>query len=263
MQTMTDKVLSLRSFSFSYEDKKIISDINFSAEKGEYIAIIGPNGAGKSTLLKCINRILQGGSGEIELMGRDIRDYSQKNLGRLIGYVSQLTELSFAFTVKEFIEMGRYPYLKPFAHLTKEDHKVVHEVTEITGLTSFSERDIHTLSGGERQKVYIAACLAQQPKILLLDEPTNYLDPKHQRDVQLTISNISKRLNITTLHVTHDLTHVAHWSHHVIALKAGKIIASGSPQEVLNPSKLKIIFDTDFYSFPNPVTKQPIMVPSM
>lgn len=256
-------VLKISDFSFSYNRRKVIDTVNLSVQKGDYVSIIGPNGSGKSTLLKCINRILRGVEGKIEIFGRDIRQYTQKNLGQLIGYVSQIAEPAFPFTVREFIAMGRYPYLKPFANLKKEDEKVVSEVSEITGLTSFAKREIHTLSGGERQKVYIAACLAQQPKILLLDEPTNHLDPKHQRDVQRTISDISTRLGITTLHVTHDLNHIAHFSHMVIALKDGKIIANGLPEEVIHPLSLQRIFDTDFYSFPNPVTEHPVIVPSV
>ncbi len=258
---MANIVLQFSNFSFSYGENKILDNINFSAEEGEYICIIGPNGAGKSTLLKCLTKIIRGGEGDIQLLGKNINDYAQKHLGRILGYVPQSTEQAFPFTVYEFISMGRYPYLNPFSKATQEDSDVVDRVIELAGLSSFIDRDLHTLSGGEKQRVYIAASLAQEPKILLLDEPKNHLDPKHCQEVQQTISEISSRLGITTIHVTHDLNHIAHWSNKIIALKNGKIIFAGTPKAIVTPAKLKSIFDTDFHSFQNPAADSQIIVP--
>ncbi len=259
--SMPNTVLKLSNFSFSYGANRILSDINFSVEEGEYLCIIGPNGAGKSTLLKCLTRIAKGGQGQIQLLGKDINEYPQKHLGRIIGYVPQSTEHTFPFTVYEFISMGRYPYLNAFSKVTQNDIDIIDNVIQLAGLSSLLERDLHTLSGGEKQCVYIAASLAQEPKILLLDEPKNHLDPKHCQDVQQTLSEISARLGITTIHVTHDLNHIAHWSNKVIALKNGTILLRGKPQEIVAPANLKLIFDTDFHAFKNPTTDNPIIVP--
>lgn len=253
--------LRVERFSFSYNRKRIIDDISLSVKKGEYVSIIGPNGAGKSTLIKCFNRILRDGNGTIEIFGQEIKRFPQKILGQLIGYVPQSSEHSFSYTVREFVTMGRYPYLNPFTKISNNDKKVVDNVIEMTALEAFAERSFQHLSGGEKQKVYIAACLAQQPKILLLDEPTNHLDPRHQLDIQKTISDISKKLGITILHITHDLNQSVYWSQKIIALKEGKIVCEGPPHHVITASTLKKVFDTDFHILSDPLTKRKIVVP--
>ena len=253
--------LRIEGFSFSYNKKKIIDDISLSVQAGEYVSIIGANGAGKSTLIKCINRILKDGKGKIEIFGEEIKKFSQKILGQLIGYVPQSSEPSFSYTVREFVTMGRYPYLNPFTKISKDDKKVVDEVIEMTALEAVAERSLQHLSGGEKQKVYIAACLAQQPKILLLDEPTNHLDPRHQLDIQRTISDISKKLGITILQITHDLNHCVYWSQKIIALKEGKVVGDGPPHHVITTSTLRKIFDTDFHIISDPLSKRKIVVP--
>lgn len=258
---MNDTVIELKQFSFGYGPKEILHDINLAVREGEYVSMIGPNGAGKSTLLKCINRIAKGGRGQIKLFGKDLRAYTQKELGRLVGYVSQSREQVFPFTVFEFVLMGRYPYLSPLSRVSREDQRVVEETLLLTGLTRFSDRKVADLSGGERQKVYLAGALAQQPKILLLDEPTTHLDPKHHIEIQETISRICADLKITVLHVTHDLNHLFFWSRRIVAIKEGYLHAMGSSGEAVTAQQLNDIFQTEFLFMPHPLTKQPIVIP--
>ena len=261
---MTNKdILKINNLSFSYNSEKVIDAINLSIQEGEYVSIIGPNGAGKSTLLKCINRILRGGKGHIELYGMALHEYSQKSLARLVGYVPQTVEPTFPYTVQEFVSMGRYPYLNPFARLSRADENIIEEVIKRTGLSTLAYRKIHQLSGGEKQKIYLAACLAQQPRILLLDEPTNHLDPNHRIDVLQTISDISREYGITVLHVTHDLSHIAYWSHRIIALHKGRLAFSGSPEELLTTDCLREIYGTDFHFIADPNANQTIIVPNV
>lgn len=256
---MSDAV-NIRGFFFNYGPKEILRDINLSIGQGEYVAMIGPNGAGKSTLLKCLNRIARGGRGSVELFGKDLNQYSQKEIGRLIGYVSQNREQEFPYTVFEFVLMARYPYLTPLARVSKEDQRVVAQVLEMTGMREFAQRKVSTLSGGERQKVYLAGALAQQPKILLLDEPTTHLDPKYHSEIQSTISRICTDSKITILHVTHDFSHIAFWSRRVIAIKGGGVHSSGTPDEILTANSLKDIFEIDFLLVPHPSTRHNIIV---
>ena len=258
-----NSIISVQQFSFAYEEKLILDGINLSVAEGEYTAMIGPNGAGKSTLLKCLNRILKKGKGRIQLFGRNIEEYTQKELARLIGYVPQTREQVFPYTVYDFVLMGRYPYMHPLARVKNKDKRVVEEALEMCGISQFAGRSITHLSGGERQKVYLAAALAQQPKILLLDEPTAHLDPKYHMEIQKTICEVSRKMNITVLHVTHDLTYLLHWSQKVIALKEGKICFCDVPQKILENNHLYTAFQTHFLTVEHPGSRTPLIIPEV
>ncbi len=251
--------INFTQFTIALYGKKILQDLTFSVEEGEYACIIGPNGAGKSTLLKCINRIVKGGSGSIELLGKNIQRYRQKELGKLIGYVPQEREQAFSYTVEEFVMMGRFPHLKPFRPPAALDQNHVREAIAIVGLNGLENRSVNTLSGGERQKVFLATALAQQPKILLLDEPTNHLDPKYTRAIQKIIQDVSAKWNVTVLHVTHDLSLVAQVKK-VVALKDGRLQWIGTPQEKMTPENLNGLFESEFLFVPHPVTRRTIVV---
>jgi len=259
---MSDAI-KMDCFSFFYEEKPILNNISLTAAKGEYVAVIGPNGAGKSTMLKCINRILRGGSGSIEIFGKNIEQYSQKELGKLVGYVPQTRTHVFPYTVYEFVLMGRYPYLNPLSRISKEDRRIVNEVIEICDISQFFNCPIENLSGGERQKVYLAAALAQQPSILLLDEPTAHLDPKYHMEIQKTISQVSKEMGMTVLHVTHDLNHLLYWSQKVIAMKEGDICFCGVPEGILRDDNLFKAFGTHFLSITHPLDQKNIIIPEV
>ncbi len=258
---MPYNIIKTHDLSFAYNGREVLHGVTLNIEEGEYVSVIGPNGAGKSTLLKCLNRIVLAEDGSVEIGQRPLAMYSQKELGQSIGYVPQIREHSFTFSVYEFVMMGRYPYLKAFEPERVEDRRIVREVLELAGLSEIEDRRINTLSGGERQKVYLAASLAQQPRILLLDEPTTHLDPKHQVEIQRIICNLSRRYRMTVLHVTHDFNHIMTWSHKVIALKGGKVFGCGTPQDILTSANMDRIFDVPFLFFKNPKTGQTVIVP--
>ncbi len=253
--------LTVENLSFSYNGKQTLQDIRLNIEEGEYVSVIGPNGAGKSTLLKCLNRILKVANGTVKLFGREVSSYSQKEIGRLVGYVAQNCDHLFPYSVYEFVLMGRYPYLKPLSRVSAEDKRIVEETLKMVGIEDFSLREVRHLSGGERQKVYLAGALAQRPKILLLDEPTAHLDPKFHMEIQKLISAIAKKFGITVLHVTHDLNYLFSWSTQVVALKGGRGIFDGKPQAVLTKENLREIFDTQFLLLENPANSTRIIVP--
>ena len=255
------ELIAVQNLNFSYQQHPVLDQISFSISTGDYVSIIGPNGSGKSTLLKCLNRIVRTQPGVIKILGKEVETYSQKELGKIIGYLPQSREQLFPYTVHEFVMMGRYVYLPAFAYTAAKDHKIVEQVLGMTGLTDLAQRRVNTLSGGERQKVYLAAALAQEPKILLLDEPTTHLDPKHHIDIQRMIRDISQKCGMTVIHVTHDLQHLGLWPQKILALKKGRLIFKGPADDVLTPENLKTIFGTSFIFVTHPGGRQKFIVP--
>jgi iron complex transport system ATP-binding protein len=261
MSSSEKTVINVRDFSFRLGKKEILRDVSFSVEEGQYLTIIGPNGAGKTTLLKCLDRILTGGSGTIEVFGQPLEHYSQKELARRISYVPQADGHVFPFTVEQFVLMGRYPYLSPFATISPEDRQAVHEALEQTGSTEFAQRMVGTLSGGERQKVFIAAALAQGAGVLLLDEPTTFLDYRHQAEVRELLWRVNRQSGVTIVAVTHDVNSAAMESGRIVALREGRVVYRGTPQEVMNPDVLERIYGTRLLLVDHPVTGLPLIVP--
>ncbi|HOX28034.1 MAG TPA: ABC transporter ATP-binding protein, partial [bacterium] len=177
-------VYAVEDLVYGVNGKRILSGVDFSVNAGEFVSVIGPNGAGKSTLLRLLVRTIKPRSGKILLFGRELSGYRQRDIALKVGYVPQSSPDYVPFTALQFVLMGRYPASNPLVRPGAEDAKAAMEILDKVGLADFAQRRVDTLSGGERQKVFIAAALAQTPEALLLDEPTTFLDPKHQADIR-------------------------------------------------------------------------------
>ena len=256
-----ETVIEVDNFSFSSGGKQILKSISFNLQRADYLSIIGPNGAGKTTLLKCLTRVLSGGQGKIEVCGRPLEAYRQKELAKLISYVPQLDGRALPFTVEEFVSMGRYPYLSPFSSLSSEDKEVVREISRQSSIEGFLGRRMDTLSGGECQKVFIAAALAQGAEILLLDEPTSFLDYKHQVEIHKLLKDLNRSFGKTVVTVTHDVNNAVGACNKVLALKAGEVVFQGSAGELLHKDLLESIFETTFLFIEHPQGGMPIIRP--
>ncbi len=260
---MENTIIEIVRFSFSISSKAILKDISLTVKEGEYISIVGPNGAGKTTLLKCLDRIHKGGGGDIKIAGKPLDKYSQKELARQVSYVPQADGRISPFTVYEFVMMGRYPYLSPFSSPGEEDEDAVHDALAMTGISEFAERFLSTLSGGERQKVFIAAALAQGAKVLLLDEPTTFLDPKHEADVHRLLARANRERGITIVSVTHDINSAVLMSRRVLALKDGAVAFCGCADKFMNNEILQKIYEKSFLFVKHPRTGKTIVAPEM
>jgi len=256
-------VLAVRDFSLRLGAKHILRDVSFQVFGGEYLSIVGPNGAGKTTLLRSIDRLLPGGSGRIDIFGRPLESYRRKELARRLSYVPQADGRIFPFTVHQFVLMGRYPYLSPFSSVDKEGRQAVDEALRLTGTEEFAERRLDTLSGGERQKVYIAAALAQGADILLLDEPTTFLDYRHQAEIRDVLVRVSRSSGATIVCVTHDLNRAALDSDRILALRAGAVVFCGRPEEIMQAEVLRAIYHTPFHLVHHPPMRLPMIVPEL
>lgn len=258
-----DAIIQALNYSFGLGGKRILKDITFTVERGEYVSIIGPNGAGKTTLLKCLNGIYRGGIGDIGIKGKALRGYSPKESARLISYVPQADGRSSPFTVKEFVMMGRYPYSSPFSSPGRQDREAVAYALELTGTTAFAAHHLETLSGGERQKVFIAAALAQGAEIILLDEPTAFLDPKHQEQICRVLRRINRESGSTIITATHDINQAMLLSGRILALKEGVVLFWGLAEEIIRPGILQNLYEKTFQILVNPVTGRPFVVPEL
>ena len=258
-----EDVIRVDRFSFRLGGKEILREVSFSVRRGQYVAIVGPNGAGKTTLIKCLDRLLTGGTGQIEICGRPLKQYRGRELARRISYVPQADGRVSPFTVEQFVLMGRYPYLSPFSAVSKEDRHAVRESMELTGTLQFADRLLGTLSGGERQKVYIAAALAQGAEILLLDEPTTFLDYRHEAEIRGLLARVNQLSGVTVVAVTHDVNHAVLESDQIIALREGAVVFCGPAEQIMKPDVLRQIYGAEFLLVDHPQAQLPVIVPHL
>lgn len=260
----TNVVLEARKFSCSIAGKPILRDVSFQIRRGEYVSIVGPNGAGKTTLLKAFDRMMRGDvSGELSICGMPWQEWKQSDLAKLAAFVPQADSRVMPYTVEQFLLMCRYPYMSPFATMHANDRKVVQEAMVGTGTTAFAKRRMDTLSSGERQKVYIAAALAQGAHIWLLDEPTTFLDYHHQSDILSLMALANKEFDVTIVAVTHDLNHAVLESDRIIALHEGALAFYGTPDLIMKADVLQKIYGTSLLLVEHPKSGLPMIVPRM
>jgi len=256
-----DPVMSVANLDFSYGPVLVLKGISFDVREGEYLSVIGPNGSGKTTLVKCLMGILPCSEAAVSLRGIPLTSMGRKEMARQVSYVPQAESAPFAFTVGEFVLMGRYPYLNPFSAIKDEDRHAAARAMETTDTSAFQDRPMYTLSGGERQKVFIAAALAQGARVLLLDEPTTFLDPKHADDVLAILAQLNGEAGVTVISVTHDVNIAAAESHRVLALKEGTVAFWGASEKVMEDDILETLFEKEFLRSEHPVTGKRFLVP--
>ncbi|MDR1395508.1 MAG: ABC transporter ATP-binding protein [Deltaproteobacteria bacterium] len=242
-------LIEVRDFSLSFDQTPVLSHLDFSLEKGRYLSILGPNGAGKSTLLKCLPRLHENArtSGEIRLAGRPLQSWPQKELARLLGYVPQAGGWIPPYTVREFLLLSRYPHPD-----RSRDLKALARALELTGLGPWRDRTLSTLSGGERQKAYLAAALAQETEVLLLDEPSSFLDPHHAAALDELLIDLHAREGLTVITVTHDLNHPAKTGGLGLVLKGGALEYFGPAENLFSGGILEAAFDHRFVYLDHP-----------
>ena len=230
-------LLEFAGTSFCYGDRLILNEISGSVSNGECIALVGPNGIGKTTLLRLAAGTLSPATGEVRLSGQPLKGFKQRAIARSIALVPQNVDVPFAFTVEEFIEQGRTPFLKMFGGLQATDRKAIEEAMDLTDTRSLRRRIFNQLSGGERQRVKIALGLAQQPRLLLLDEPTQHLDIGRQLEMADLIRSLRAR-GIAILASMHDLTLIEGIFSSVWLLSPEEGLRKGTPEEILQPEFL-------------------------
>lgn len=229
--------LQIKNLSFGYKkNQMILNNINLEIKQGEILGILGPNGTGKTTFIKCINNIHKPNEGRILYDGNNIMNLSQLNIAKIIAYVPQYTNNFFPMNVIDTVMMGRMPYVKK--DYSDEDKEIVFSIIKKMNLEKFAFRNIKEMSGGERQRVFIARAMAQQPKIIILDEPTSSLDLYNQLFILHTITKLAKENNITIIMTIHDLNLASMFCDNILMLKDAHIFAHGKPESILTAENI-------------------------
>ncbi len=260
--TSHSNILTIKEVSFSYNGhREILSDINFSLSRGELLGIIGPNGSGKTTLLKIISGILKPNKGDIMFLDQNLNSLSIEKIAKFISVVPQDTWVTFNFRAKEVVFMGRLPYISRLKGETFEDYQISQEAMKKTHSLPLSENNIQEISGGERQRVFMAKALAQTPQLLLLDEFTSHLDLNFRYEMLNLLKKALKEEELTIISVFHDLNLASIASHRLILLNEGKIEKIGTPQEVLTKEIIQKAYGVRpiLINYPNLKVPQVIM----
>lgn len=234
-------IIRVVGVSVSYGSINALSNVHLEVLPGEVVSVLGPNGSGKTTLLKTIDGILRPVKGSVYIDGRDVSSYTRREIARIIGYVPQRSDLLQQMIVLDFVLTGRRPYAN-FSY-SKEDIEKAFEALRIVDAEHLAYRRLDQLSGGELQRIVISRALVVEPKVLLLDEPTANLDPKYQIEILKLVKRLSKEKGIAVLMVLHDLTQAYRFSDKVVMIKNGKVIAVGTPEEVLTEENIQRVFE--------------------
>lgn len=250
--------IDTKELSIAYEKKMIVEQLNLSIPAGKITSIIGANGCGKSTIIKTIGRVLKQKNGLVYLNGEDIQTLPTKEIAQKMAVLPQEQQAPSGMTVEDLVIYGRFPHQKGFGKLTVKDKKIVAKAINQTKLSEYKHREVDSLSGGQRQKVWIAMALAQETELILLDEPTTYLDLAHQLEILELLAQLNQEEQRTIVMVLHDINLAARFSDFMVAISAGSVIEKGTPYEVMTPKILKETFQIDALIAEDPRTHKPL-----
>jgi iron complex transport system ATP-binding protein len=226
-------ILATENISLIFQDKIILYNVSIDVSPGEFFVIIGPNGAGKTSLLKVLSGLQKAQQGSVIIKGKNLSDYTRRNLSKILAIVPQQIEVAFPFTVAETVIMGRTPHLGILGMEDKNDFHIAEEAMAFTEVSHLADRKLFQLSGGELQRVIIARAICQQPEIILLDEPTTALDPAHQLKIMDLMEKFRREHGTTIIMVSHDLNLASMYGDRLLLLKEGSEVKTGSPKNVL------------------------------
>ena len=232
------KEIRIENLHFRIGAKEILHGITADLPADRFVALLGPNGCGKSTLLKHLYRVHRIQEGQILMDGTPIAEIPLRAAAQKIGVMGQFHAVDFDFSVEEIALMGRAPYKESFEEDTEADFALVRAALERVGMADAAKRSFNELSGGEQQRVMLARCLVQEPRLLILDEPTNHLDIRYQ----LHILDLVKALGIGVIAALHDLNLAAMYADLLVVMKNGRIEHIGTPQEIITENMLESVY---------------------
>ncbi|CAM5440677.1 ABC transporter ATP-binding protein [Streptomyces abikoensis] len=253
--------LAARDLTLAYEDRTVVDGLDLAVPDGEVTIVIGPNACGKSTLLRALGRLLKPARGTVLLDGEDLARIPTRTIAQSLGLLPQTPVAPEAITVADLVARGRQPHQRWWQQWSETDERAVADAMARTDTTELAERSVDELSGGQRQRVWIAMALAQETDLLLLDEPTTYLDISHQVEVLDLVRRLNRERGRTVVAVLHDLNQAARYADHLVAMKAGRIVAQGRPADIVTADLVREVFGLHSVVVPDPVTGSPLVVP--
>lgn len=236
------------------EQPPVIAGQSILIPQGQVSVLVGPNGCGKSTLLKTLARQLAPEMGAVCMDGRDVARMTGREVALRLGILFQENSVPNDLTVEELAFHGRYPHRRLFEAVTREDRAAVERALELSGAAPLRDRPISQISSGQKQLAWIAMLLAQSPQYLFLDEPTTFLDLAHQFDLMNLVRRLNRETGSTIVISVHDLNLAARYADCIFAMRAGRVVAAGTPEEVLTPRTLLEVFEVEARMFRDEAT---------
>jgi len=253
--------LKAEGVRFRYGDIKALDGFSLSVEAGQFVGMVGPNGSGKSTFVRVVSGVVRPQEGKVLLGGENLKKMSAWEVARRVAVAPQRVELGFDLGVREFVLLGRLPYLRRFAGENRRDLEVVEEAMAATEVLELQGRRIGELSGGERQRAVLAKALAQEPRVLLLDEPTTHLDIYHQMEMLRLVRRLNRQRGMTVLAILHDVNLAAQYCDEVAVVKRGRVLEAGPMREVMRREVLEETFGVEVMVREDVVSGRPFVVP--
>ena len=253
--------LEAQHVRLAYDHMVVADDLSLVVPAGKITCIVGANACGKSTLLRALARLLRPQCGEVLLDGRAIHRLPTKEVATRLGILPQSPIAPDGITVADLVGRGRYPHQRWLQQWSPGDEDAVTSAMVLTGTLDLASRSVDELSGGQRQRVWIAMTLAQGTPLMLLDEPTTFLDLAHQVEVLDLLVDLNQREGRTIVLVLHDLNQAARYSHHLIALKQGRVVAAGNAAAVITEEMVADVFDLRCRVMDDPVSGTPMVLP--
>ena len=244
-----------------YDGAPVIDGLSLDLPTGGVTMIVGGNGCGKSTLLRTLARLLRPRGGTVLLDGEPIAKLPTKEVARIVGLLPQSPIAPDGITVADLVDRGRTPHRSWLHGRDRRDDEVVADALAVTGMAELADRPIDELSGGQRQRAWVAMALAQEPDVLLLDEPTTYLDLAHQVELLYLLVRLSRERGTQVVVVMHELNLATRYADHLVAMRDGRIVADGAPNDVVTVELLREVFDLEAVVMPDPVAGTPLIVP--
>ncbi len=259
---MSAPALSFTHVRGGYRRVPIFEDISFRIEPGTFCGVIGPNGCGKTTLIRAATGLLPRLEGRALLFGKDVTHLKAAERATCVGVIPQELSTPMAFTVEALVAMGRTHARGHRRGLSAEDRHIVEQAMVYTDVMEMRHRPFPDLSGGEKQRTIIAMVLAQQPRMILMDEATSHLDINHTLEVMQIVERLNREQGVTILAVSHDLNMAAEFCERLLLLDHGRLVADGTPADVLTAERLREVYHCDVSVQANPVSGSVMVTPS-